>query len=921
MAVRFDAAADMLSTTTGAPTTANYTAMFWVRLEADRNASGNILVIVNSGATAYHQVYVTTDGTTLRSNITTNTTTIQSLTVGTWYHVTVVRNGNDSLFYVNGSYVVTHTQSSSMVGAQMYLGSDGTQYINGDMAHLKTWEAALSAAEVAQEYRVALPRRTANLRSWYPMFSGSGNRGKDWSGKGLNLTEGGTLADVAGPPVSWGGPSWMVPFVASGGDTTITGTGFSDSDSFGSGTISTGSDQTITGSGLADSDSFGAGAVTQATAITGLGYTGWGMRFNGNGSDVNRVRIPLDSPTDPPVDVGAGDFCYEFWMRAAYADNTSTATDEDARYSNIILDKDIWAHQRGWALGATRSGSNLILCFGVAGASLTWSTIYTTSNIGNNAWHHVRLNRSGNTVRIFVDGVQEASGTYAGDLSYPNGYTPTGGKDGAYLVIGCEKSDLGYFYNGSIDSLRVSDVSRGTATFTPPSRHDIDGDTVALFPFIEGTGTVVSDALGGPSGEVLYGGSPAGPVWAEGYAPDTFNRFGGGSITVGAAVITGTGFADGDSFGTGALSTTISLPGTGFADSDAFGAGAISASYGIQGSGLSDSDSFGAGSLSAQITLGGTGLADGDSFGAGTIVRGAVNIGGTGFADSDSFGAGAVTLGGTIISGTGFSDSDSFGAGTIVRGVVTLSGTGYSDSDSFGSGTIGTAITVVGVGFSDGDSFGAGLVSLGGTIVSGTGFTDGDSFGAGSISVGTVTITGSGYADSDSFGAGSLSAGAITITGTGFVNSSGFGSGSLQFGGISIGGTGFQNTNTFGAGSLLAAITITGTGIADVDSFGAGTLTLGAVTIQGAGFVNVSNFGQGTIGFAMPFVLLVAPGMAVTLVAEPIASSVAAVSETIVIPQSSILAVSLVPVVQASMGAVAIKNESPLTPIAASVIM
>jgi len=67
--------------------------------------------------------------------------------------------------------------------------------------------------------------------------------------------------------------------------------------------------------------------------------------------------------------VGTGNFCYEFWMRAALADNTTTATDEDARYSNIILDRDIWSHERGWVLGVTRNAGNtaLVACFGVAG--------------------------------------------------------------------------------------------------------------------------------------------------------------------------------------------------------------------------------------------------------------------------------------------------------------------------------------------------------------------------------------------------------------------------------------------------------------------------------------------------------------------------------------------------------------------------
>ena len=247
-----------------------------------------------------------------------------------------------------------------------------------------------------------------------------------------------------------------------------------------------------------------------------------GVRFYGNATgQIDRLRIELDNPADPPIDVGASDFCYEFWMRCALADNATTATDEDARYSNIILDRDIWSHQRGWVLGVTRNAGNtaLVVCFGVAGAGLSWTTIYGTSNVGDGRWHHIALTRATSTVRLFVDGVQEATGTYSGDLSYPNTVRPAEGQDNQYLVIGTEKHDVGFGYDGEFAAFRVSDIARYTSGFTPPQVVGIDGDTMALFLFEEQTGTTAADTsglVGAENAALLVGGTPTGPVWTAG---------------------------------------------------------------------------------------------------------------------------------------------------------------------------------------------------------------------------------------------------------------------------------------------------------------------------------------------------------------------------------------------------------------------
>ena len=266
----------------------------------------------------------------------------------------------------------------------------------------------------------------------------------------------------------------------------------------------------------------GSAAITQAGNAVTLPQA---LRFYGNGvSQIDRVRIPLEdgASTQYPVNVGAGSFTVEAWLRCNYADNASTATDEDARYSNIVYDRDSWGEQRGHVWGVTRSGGSLVACFGQAGSGGAWATIFSTSNIGDGEWHHVAVTRNQSTgqVRIWVDGVSEASGTYdTTNWSYPAGHTVGSGQDNEYAVIGTEKHDVGYGYNGQVDELRISDSVRYTGPFTPGRRFEPDANAVGLYHCDEGSGTTLEDSAtvsGAPTnGELLVGGTPSGPVWVE----------------------------------------------------------------------------------------------------------------------------------------------------------------------------------------------------------------------------------------------------------------------------------------------------------------------------------------------------------------------------------------------------------------------
>ncbi len=264
------------------------------------------------------------------------------------------------------------------------------------------------------------------------------------------------------------------------------------------------------------------------------------LRFHGFGDDdVDRVKIPIDDPENPndepgpPVDVGAGDFTIELWLKGMLAENANGVQNcggDGWIYGNIVIDRDRWepgGRDYGISLGDGRA------TFGVAGTS-SGTTICGGTLVLDGDWHHLAFDRraADGRLRIFVDGVLDAQGTGPlGDVSYPGNETPQGTNcDGGpcfgsdpFVVFGAEKHDAGPSFpsfSGWLDEVRFSNVIRYAGTFTPPAAPFVpDASTKALYHFDEGSGELVGDssgAQGGPShGERRFGGTPIpGPEWS-----------------------------------------------------------------------------------------------------------------------------------------------------------------------------------------------------------------------------------------------------------------------------------------------------------------------------------------------------------------------------------------------------------------------
>jgi len=260
------------------------------------------------------------------------------------------------------------------------------------------------------------------------------------------------------------------------------------------------------------------------------GGSTYSLRFYGNGvNDIDRVKIPMSNTVGAslPVNIGAGDFTIEFWLRHAPGENTSGACSEGGDNwinGNIIFDRDIFGTPDYGDFGISLYGGRI--AFGVNNGS-TGQTICSMTTLATNQWHHVAVTRRNNgEMSIFLNGALDRRITNgpSGNVSYRVGRPITDNQwwNEPFLVIGAEKHDYDRnsypSFSGWVDEVRISNNVRYTGAFTPPGApFTPDADTVGLYHFDEGSGSTVLDssgAAGGPShGERRFGGSPAGPVY------------------------------------------------------------------------------------------------------------------------------------------------------------------------------------------------------------------------------------------------------------------------------------------------------------------------------------------------------------------------------------------------------------------------
>lgn len=159
----------------------------------------------------------------------------------------------------------------------------------------------------------------------------------------------------------------------------------------------------------------------------------------------------LEIPANDFFNFGTDDFTMETWVHAV-----ATGNSYPSFMSSIT----------GWSAGANghrfdNTGYANKFAFyvnGFGGRSSGNPFMHTTNNFSHDTWYHYAVTRSGNTFRMFIDGVLEDTQTSSGSLNIGLGGFRSGWSfDGAN----------GYF-NGYIQDMRITrGLARYTSSFTP----------------------------------------------------------------------------------------------------------------------------------------------------------------------------------------------------------------------------------------------------------------------------------------------------------------------------------------------------------------------------------------------------------------------------------------------------------------------
>lgn len=153
----------------------------------------------------------------------------------------------------------------------------------------------------------------------------------------------------------------------------------------------------------------------------------------------------------PPASVfafGTNDFTIEFWCNVL----TETVT-----YPYIFAS----SHDAGKGCYSYINISTGVFVFS-SGTGLAYRPyLVSTTAIRNAGWTHIAISRSGNTAKLFVNGVLEATHTAAGTADYTTDNTPR--------IMSAAHTTTNVTAKGYLQDLRITNgVARYTEDFTPP---------------------------------------------------------------------------------------------------------------------------------------------------------------------------------------------------------------------------------------------------------------------------------------------------------------------------------------------------------------------------------------------------------------------------------------------------------------------
>lgn len=184
-------------------------------------------------------------------------------------------------------------------------------------------------------------------------------------------------------------------------------------------------------------------------------------RFNGCSAVFDGTGDALTIPDDAGFDFGSSDFTVEitaYWLVMPASGQAHVLA---SQWSNTSA-------QAGWSLNVVNSAGTYIINFAyTTNGSTQQNTSRTlTSPLVTGTWYHIAVSRAGNTMRIFVNGVQVGADISMAGVTIFN--------SNSLLAIGAQTNnpatpDFVFSMNGYIGAARITKgVGRYTAGFAIP---------------------------------------------------------------------------------------------------------------------------------------------------------------------------------------------------------------------------------------------------------------------------------------------------------------------------------------------------------------------------------------------------------------------------------------------------------------------
>jgi hypothetical protein len=174
------------------------------------------------------------------------------------------------------------------------------------------------------------------------------------------------------------------------------------------------------------------------------------MAFDGNGDYLVR-------PDAEFLRLSSGDFTIEAWVYL---------TGNQPQFDGGVASYGATTTSAGWTVaisGSSAGGTLNRLLYGVNASASGGAPLYGVNGIALNTWTHIAVTKSGTTVRLFINGSLDNSGTVTATPTTSTSY---------FFYVGTQAYDptaTTRQFAGYIDDLRITKgAARYIGNFTPP---------------------------------------------------------------------------------------------------------------------------------------------------------------------------------------------------------------------------------------------------------------------------------------------------------------------------------------------------------------------------------------------------------------------------------------------------------------------